>query len=74
MAEPTIESANATLELSAHFRRMANAPLKRQDSSDAWNERQNRLLSSRESLRLLIKGTMALNQAKRAASGSKPSK
>jgi hypothetical protein len=72
MAEPTIESANHMLKLSAHFRRIANAPLKRQDSSDAWNERQNRLAASRDSLRLLIRGTMELNQAKRKANGAGP--
>lgn len=64
---PTIKSATATLKLSAHFRRLSRAPLKKKGTSDAWNERQNRLASSRESAKLLIKGTRELNQAKRAA-------
>ena len=68
------QKAQAKLKLSAHFRRIANAPLKKQDSSDAWNERQNRLVASRDSAKLLVKGTQELNQAKRAAKKKKKKK
>jgi len=61
-----VGSPEDTLKLSAHFKRIADAPLTKQGTSDAWNERQNRLAASRDSAKLLIKGTIAKNQAKRA--------
>lgn len=62
-----IDRAHKTLEWAAHFRRIANAPLRRQDSSDAWGERQSRLAASRDAIKLRLRGIMELNKAKRAA-------
>jgi len=43
-------------KMGRHFGRISQAPLKHQDSSDAWNERQNRLAAGRDSAKLLIRG------------------
>ncbi len=64
--KPTITNAQATLKMAAHFKKIANSPLKKKGTNDAWNERQNRLAAARDSVKLLIRGTMELNQAKRA--------
>jgi hypothetical protein len=42
-------------DMAQHWLRIANAPLKKQDSSDAWNERQNRLAAGRDAAKLLMR-------------------
>lgn len=46
------------------FARMANRPLTKQHTSDAWNERQNRISSSRIAVDLLMKSVMMGNKLK----------
>ncbi len=55
----------AQVKMGRHFAKIANAPLKKQNSSDAWNERQNRLTAGRDSAKMLMRGTMEQNKAKR---------
>lgn len=69
----------AALKMSAHFQKIANAPLKKKGTSDAWNERQNRLAAQRDATKLKLRGTMEKNKAKAKAKkkrsrGSKSSK
>jgi hypothetical protein len=54
----------AETKMGRHFAKIANSPLKKQGGSDAWNERANRLAASRDSAKLLMKGTMKKNKAK----------
>jgi hypothetical protein len=56
--------SDSMIEMGRHFGEISRAPLKKQNSSDAWNERQNRLTAGRDSAKLLVKGTMAKNKAK----------
>ena len=63
---PSIAHARKTLEWADHWARIANSPLKHQDDSDSWHERQNRLTAARDAVKLRLKGTMELNLAKRA--------
>ena len=44
--------------------RYSKAPLKDQDSSDAWNERQNRLANARMGVDFLMQGIMMANKLK----------
>ena len=53
----------AAIAMGRKFAKMAQRPLKKK-GGDAWNERQNRLASSRDAAKLLIKGTIAKNKAK----------
>jgi hypothetical protein len=57
---------DAAVKLGRHFARIARAPLKRQGTSDAWNERANKLVASRTAAKLLIKGTIEQNKARAA--------
>lgn len=59
------EKAEATTKMGRHFGRISRAPLKRQNSSDAWNERQNRLTAGRDAAKLLIRGALEKNLAKK---------
>ncbi len=54
----------AATKMGRHFAKIANSPLKKQKTSDAWNERQNRLTAGRDSAKLLMKGTMEKNKSK----------
>jgi hypothetical protein len=54
----------AAVKEGRRFAKMAQRPLKKQNSSDAWNERANRVSSSRDAAKLLMKGTMEKNKAK----------
>ena len=60
---PTKKSAKA-LELGRHFAKISRAPLKRKGTSDAWNERQNRLTAGRDAAKLLIKSAKLKAQGK----------
>jgi len=73
MPENKSKPGEAALKMGAHFMEIANAPLKRQGTSDAWNERQNRLAAGRDGIRLLLRGTLEKNLAGKA-SGPKSSK
>jgi len=64
--KPTIEGGEAKLALSRHFAKIAKAPLKKQGTSDAWNERSNRIAASRDALSLRAKGIIEINRAKAA--------
>lgn len=44
--------------------RMSREPLKKQHTSDAWNERQNRLASARTAVDMLMMGVMLANMEK----------
>ena len=46
------------LALSLHFGDIGRQPLKHQDSSDAWNERQNRLAASYDAAKLQIRAAL----------------
>lgn len=47
-----------------HFAKISRAPLKRQNSSDAWNERDNKIVASRTAAQMLMKGTIEKNKSK----------
>ena len=53
------------MELGRNFSRVARAPLKKQDTSDAWNERQNRLAAARDAVKIKMKATMERNRKKK---------
>jgi len=69
--QATIKHARLLLKWADHFRRIANAPLKKQDSSDAWSERQAKLAASRDAINLRLRGTYELNKAKNRAKKAK---
>jgi hypothetical protein len=59
------KKASATaLELGRNFAKISRAPLKRQNSSDAWNERDNKLVAGRSAAKLLIKSAKLRGQNK----------
>jgi hypothetical protein len=47
------------------YAHMSRAPLKKQGTSDAWNERQNRLVNSRMAVGFLMEGIMLANKTKK---------
>ena len=59
--KPKKKSATA-LHLGRHFAKVSRAPLKKQGTGDAWNERQNRLTAGRDAAKLLIRGTRMRNK------------
>ncbi len=61
----TVKSGKAKVKMGKHFARISRAPLKKQKSSDAWNERSNRLVAGRDAAKLMIKGTIEVNKAKK---------
>ena len=66
-AKKKAKPGEADLKNSARMRKVANAPLKKKGTSDAWNERQNRLAASKDSAKLLVRGIIKKNKAKRKA-------
>ena len=61
--KPKKMSAKA-LDMGRHFAKISRAPLKKKGTSDAWNERQNRLTAGRDAAKLLIRGTKLKAQGK----------
>lgn len=64
--KPDEDRGQRSIDHGRHFAEIARAPLKRQDSSDAWNERDNKLVASRTAVMMLIRGTLEKNRAKAA--------
>lgn len=64
--KPTVEVGYTVKEMGRRFARMSREPLVKQDQSDAWNERQRRLSSARDSVHMLMGGTKMVNKAKAA--------
>jgi hypothetical protein len=63
--ELKVKKASAkALELAKHFGRISRAPLKRQDSSDAWNERDNKIVAGRVAFDLYIKAGLLKGKGK----------
>ena len=52
------------LELGRNFAKISRAPLKRQSSSDSWNERDNKLVAGRTAAKLLLKSAKLKGQGK----------
>jgi len=58
------EIGESGVKMGKRYAEISRMPLEKQDTSDAWNERQNRLAAGRMSADLLTKGTMLKNKAK----------
>jgi hypothetical protein len=58
------KTSDKALELGRHFARISREPLKKQKSSDAWNERANRLTAGRDAAKLLMKSAKLRGQGK----------
>lgn len=58
------KASDHALELGRKFAKISRAPLKRKGTSDAWNERQNRLTAGRMSADLLLKSAKLRGQGK----------
>jgi hypothetical protein len=54
-------------EMARHFARISNMPLKRQNSSDAWNERDNKLVAARTAAQIHIKASLERGRARQQA-------
>lgn len=65
MGRTGASKGDAAVRMGRHFGRISREPLKKQHTGDAWNERQNRLVAGRDSAKLLMKGTMEKNKAKK---------
>lgn len=79
---PSLKRGNSKIKMGRHFAKISRAPLKSQDSSDAWNERSRRLASGYDAAKLLATGIIERNKArhaiieagkKRELNGSRPS-
>jgi hypothetical protein len=67
----TVKSGKAKVKMGRHFAKISRAPLKRQKSSDAWNERDNKIVAARTGAKLMVKGTIEINKAKKRAKKKK---
>ena len=61
MPDKPLSERDSLMEMGRHFARISRQPLKKQDSSDAWNERDNRLIAGRDAAKLLMRGAATLN-------------
>jgi hypothetical protein len=59
-----IETYERSIKYARKQAAMSRRPLEKQDTDDAWNERQNRLASGRIAADILLRATMKLNKAK----------
>ena len=60
--QPPLRKTDPIYDLARQFSRIANTDLKKQDSSDAWNERANRLAAGRDSAHMFLRATMNANK------------
>ena len=59
------EQYEASMEMGRRFADISTAPLTKQDTGDAWNERQNRLAAARDAAKIMLNATMRYNRSKR---------
>lgn len=64
---PDYTLADKMRAMAEHWAKIANAPLKKQHTGDAWNERQNKLVASRDAAKMHIKASLERGRARQQA-------